>query len=96
MKIEKTGLAGTLESSDILIRIEPGRDGIQIDLQSIVEKQFGKAIRAEITGTLQGLGVENATVVAVDKGALDCTIRARVKAAACRAADVDYSFGETR
>ena len=39
-----------------------------------------------IRETLQGLGVENAAVNAVDKGALDCTVRARVSAAALRAA----------
>ena len=37
--------------------------------------------------TLGRLGVENARVSIVDKGALDCTIKARVECAAMRAAE---------
>ena len=85
MEIKKTGLAGTVESSDILITLEPGGDGIAIHLDSAVEKQFGGQIRAVISETLQELGIRQATVTAVDRGALDCVIRARVKTAAYRA-----------
>jgi len=84
--IEKTSIAGTLESSDIMITIAPGEDGISIDLTSTVEKQFGRQIRSEIEGALREIGVTGAKVTAVDKGALDCAIRARVRAAAYRAA----------
>ena len=42
-----------------------------------------------ITETLEGLGVTRAEVKATDKGALDCTIRARVTAAAVRATGKD-------
>jgi citrate lyase subunit gamma (acyl carrier protein) len=46
-----------------------------------------------IRETLRELGVENARVVAIDKGALDCTVRARTQAAAFRAADsTDYPW----
>jgi len=88
MKLVKTAMAGTMESSDIMVTIEP-RDsgGIQLDLQSSVQQQYGQKIRAVILETLQDLDIENAEVSAVDRGALDCTIRARVSAAACRAAD---------
>ena len=34
-------------------------------------------------------GIENAEVTAVDKGALDCTVRARVTAAIFRSAQSD-------
>jgi citrate lyase subunit gamma (acyl carrier protein) len=81
-------VAGTLESGDILIRIAPG-EGLQIDLQSSVSAQFGRQIKAVITETLTGLGIDNAYVKATDKGALDCTIRARVTAAAVRATGKD-------
>ena len=84
----KNAAAGTLESGDILIQIAPG-DGLQIDLQSSVAAQFGRQIKAVITETLSGLGIENASVKATDKGALDCTIRARVTAAAVRATGKD-------
>ena len=84
----KNAMAGTLESGDILIQVEPG-EGLQVDLQSSVSAQFGRQIKAVITETLQGLGVENASIKATDKGALDCTIRARVTAAIVRATGKD-------
>ena len=84
----KEGIAGTLESGDIMITIGPGK-GLEVNLQSSVEAQFGRQIRSVITETLQGLGIEDARVDAVDKGALDCTIRARVTAAAVRATGKD-------
>ncbi|MDR1903681.1 MAG: citrate lyase acyl carrier protein [Treponema sp.] len=85
MEILQNSVAGTLESSDIMISLEPGKDGVEIELQSIVEKQFGREIRRAITETLAELGVDKVKVNAVDKGALDCTIRARTKAAVYRA-----------
>ena len=81
-------VAGTLESGDIMIQISPG-DGLQVELQSTVAAQFGLQIKAVITETLTGLGIDNAYVKATDKGALDCTIRARVTAAAVRATGKD-------
>ena len=84
----KNAVAGTLESGDIMVQIAPG-DGLQVELQSSVAAQFGRQIKALITATLTGLGIDNAYVKATDKGALDCTIRARVTAAAVRATGKD-------
>ena len=61
----------------------------KVDLQSSVAAQFGRQIKAVITDTLEGLGIKDAHVEAIDKGALDCTIRARVTAAAVRATGKD-------
>lgn len=86
----KNAVAGTLESGDIMVQIAPAESkGLHIDLDSSVAAQFGKQIRQVIEETLSGLGVEDAEVKAVDKGALDCTIRARVTAAAVRATGKD-------
>lgn len=86
----KNAVAGTLESGDIQIQISPAESkGLHIDLDSSVAAQFGKQIRTVITETLQGLGIEDVDVKAVDKGARDCTIRARVTAAAVRATGKD-------
>lgn len=95
MIIKKTGISGTMESSDIMITLEPQQSGgLEIDLNSSVEKQFGKEIRRVISSTLEELGVENARITAVDKGALDCAIKARVKTAAYRASgEDDYQWG---
>ena len=87
MELKQTAMAGTMESSDIMVTIEPNSEGgIELELTSSVMQQFGRRIEEVIRETLQGLGVENAAVNAVDKGALDCTVRARVSAAALRAA----------
>ena len=94
MKIVKPASAGTLESSDIEIRIEPAETaGIEVHLTSSVMQQFGQKITAVIKETLEELGVEDAYVDAVDKGALDCTVKARTAAAAHRAAeDSNYEW----
>ena len=44
----------------------------------------GKEIENVIMETLAELGVEDAQVAASDRGAVDCTIRARVETAVCR------------
>ena len=93
MKIVKTAQAGTVESSDIVVKIEPNETGVEIELTSSVQQQYGAQIEAVIRETLSELGVEKANVVAIDKGALDCTVRARTQAAAFRAADsTDYPW----
>ena len=84
----KEAIAGTLESGDIMVTIGPGK-GLQVNLQSSVAAQFGRQIKAVIKETLEGLGIQDAQVDAIDKGALDCTIRARVTAAAVRATGKD-------
>ena len=86
----KQATAGTLESGDILIQIAPtDREGLDIQLQSSVAYQFGDQIKSVISETLTSLGVTRAEVHATDKGALDCTIRARTTAAAVRATGRD-------
>jgi citrate lyase subunit gamma (acyl carrier protein) len=93
MEIKEVSIAGTLESSDILVRIEPKEQvGIEIELKSSVEKQFGRQIRKVINTTLETMGVKSAKVIATDKGALDCVIKARVECAAFRAAGVTQNI----
>lgn len=85
MKILKPAKAGTYESNDIYVMIQPNDNGIKIELESIVMNQFGKRIEEVIKETLEKLGVKNACVVAKDRGALDYTISARVETAVKRA-----------
>ena len=86
MEICKTAAAGTLESSDCLVTVEPG-NGISLELSSSVMNQYGRQIKATVLETLQRMGVENAAVTVVDKGALDCTLKARVECAVFRSCD---------
>ena len=83
MDIIKKASAGTLESSDVYVEIEPGQ-GIQLELESVVEQQFGDSIRALVQEVLAEYGVENAKLHIADRGALDCVIRARVETAVAR------------
>jgi citrate lyase subunit gamma (acyl carrier protein) len=94
VEIITSGFAGTLESSDVSIVIKPNTaNGILINLDSQVKKQFGEAIIATIKKTLKDLNVKKAIVDVNDKGALDCVIESRVRAAAYRAAQRnDYKW----
>ena len=92
MEIITAGVAGTMESSDIIVTVEPkDTEGIELTLESAVMQQYGKQIESVIRNTLSSIGVTRAFVNAVDKGALDCTVSARTLAAAYRAAGrTDY------
>ena len=85
MEIKKPAAAGTLESSDCMVTVEPAQDGLTFDLESAVIRQYGKQIRKVALETLERLDVKNAYVRMVDKGALDCTIKARIESACFRA-----------
>lgn len=89
MEILKAAVAGTLESSDCMVTVEPADKGLQIDLESSVIRQYGRQIRKVTEETLKRLDVKNARVSIVDKGALDCTIKARVECACMRAAEFE-------
>lgn len=84
MEIKQSASAGTMESSDAYVEIEPGVGGLQLQLESVVMGQFGEAIEATIRDVLRELSVENANVRVVDRGALECVIRARVETAVLR------------
>ena len=84
MEIKLSASAGTMESSDAYVEIEPGTDGVKLQLESVVMGQFGEAIEKAVLGVLQELAVENANVRVVDRGALECVIRARVETAVLR------------
>lgn len=84
MEILKIASAGTMESSDVYVEIEPGTDGVQLELESVVAKQFGDSIRSVVQEVLDDLGVTSAKVRVIDRGALECVIRARVETAVLR------------
>ena len=92
-ELKKQAIAGTLESSDLQITIDKNEGkGIEINLQSSVEFQYGRQIKKVITETLNHLGIDSAQLDVVDKGALDCTIKARTIAVVHRAAEVSENY----
>lgn len=97
MKLKHNAVAGSYESSDVYVVIEPAESGLNIDIESSVMSQYGKQIRETIENVLNRLGIDQANVIVNDKGALDCTIKARVETAALRACDIkkDIAWGET-
>ncbi|MHC5250089.1 citrate lyase acyl carrier protein [Enterococcus sp. LJL120] len=84
MKIEKNAIAGTLESSDVQVTIRPLNQGLDVSIQSSVMNQYGRQIKKVALETLEKLEVENASVTIVDKGALECTLKARIECAIFR------------
>jgi len=84
--IKQRACAGTLESSDIYVEIAPVAEGsgLKLDITSVVFAQFGEDIERVIRETLSDLGVADASVRVSDRGAVDCTIRARVETAVRR------------
>lgn len=83
-EIVKRAVAGTLESSDVYVEIEPGDGKLEVELDSVVMNQFGAQIRQVAFEVLAEQGVSSAKLRLVDRGALDCVIRARVETAIVR------------
>ena len=90
MVIEKSAMAGTLESSDAQVTVEPG-DGLTISISSSVLNQYGRQIKATVLETLNRLDVKDGRVTVIDKGALDCTLKARVECAVFRSCGASAS-----
>ena len=84
MKIVKKGQAGTMQSSDLMVTVEPA-DTLTIEIQSTVKKQFEHLIRARLEQVLGKLGVASGKISVSDRGALDYAIEARLEAALQRA-----------
>ena len=63
MKLKHPAVAGTLESSDCRVTVEPkDDDGIELTLESSVLAQFEDELTASILNTLEKLGVERLIV----------------------------------
>ena len=95
MEIKKTAMAGTLESSDAQIMVEPS-ENLSLTIESSVMNQYGRQIKAIVLKTLDELEVKNAKVTVVDKGALECTLKARVECAvyrSCGVSDKNIAWG---
>ena len=84
MEIKKSAMAGTLESSDVQVTVDPSPD-LSVSIDSSVINQFGKQIKKTVVETLERLGVSAGRITVIDKGALDATITARVECAVFRA-----------
>ncbi|TCW47371.1 citrate lyase subunit gamma (acyl carrier protein) [Phytobacter diazotrophicus] len=84
MKIIQAALAGTLESSDLMVKVSPSDSGLDIVINSEVTKQFGEQITQVVKETLAAFNVTHGQIIVDDKGALDCVIRSRMQVAIMR------------
>ena len=83
----RQGQAGTLESTDAVITVAEAAagSGSIFDLDRSVNAAYGDTIEAVIRDACREAGIADAEVDVRDKGALDCTIRARTLTAITRA-----------
>lgn len=91
MDVVNTAIAGSMESGDVLFEVDHSV-GLSITIDSIVGALFLEDIEQSVRAVLAEFGVENAAVRLHDKGALDCVIRARARAAICSACNVRYDW----
>lgn len=94
MLIRKESVAGTVESSDVMVYVAPAASGVSLEVNSSVGKQFDAQIRAIVHEVLAQLGVTAVALKLEDRGALDCVLRARLKAALLRATDEAIDWGK--
>ena len=85
MEIKNKATAGTLESNDVYVLVEPNDNGIELELESIVFNQFGEDIERTVKEVLDDFNVTNIKIQLKDRGAVECAIRARVETALKRA-----------
>jgi citrate lyase subunit gamma (acyl carrier protein) len=85
MSIGKKAQAGTIQSSDLMVFVEPAA-ALVIEIESTVKRQFEHLIREKIEAVLLAHGVTAGKVRVSDRGALDYAIQARLETALARAA----------
>ncbi len=90
MVIEKTAMVGTLESSDAQVTVSPA-DTLEVVIESSVINQYGRQIKATVEDVLDRLDIKQGLISIVDKGALDCTLKARVECAVFRSCDASLT-----
>jgi len=77
--LKKNSIAGTLESNDILVELFLNDKGRIIELDSPVKAQFGDEILEVVNTVLDEANINNIKVILKDQGALNYTIKARMK-----------------
>ncbi len=86
MRIARRAQAGTMQSSDLMVAVEPA-EALSVEIESTVKKQFEHLIRAVAERVLAAHGVTAGRVRITDRGALDYAIQARLETALARAAE---------
>lgn len=83
----KTAVAGTIDSGDVLVTVEPGNGVLDLSFSSTVANAYGRQIKQTVTEVLAALDVTNAKIKVADKSAHDSAIRARLECALYRSCE---------
>ena len=84
MEIIRAVQAGTMQSSDLMVFIEPAAE-LSIEIESTVKKQFEHLIRAQLETCLEKFEIRRGRIRVNDRGALDYAIAARLETGLRRA-----------
>ena len=86
MKPQYPSQAGTFESSDLIVLIEPKGDnsGRTIEIESIVMLQYGDNLKSIVSEMLDQYDLTDMHIILRDKGALEPVVRARMETAILR------------
>lgn len=87
MRITRQARAGSLESSDLMVILKPLKqgEGIILEVNSIVKNQYEGRIKQAVMDVVKQMKLDDVYIIVQDRGALDCTIKARVETAIKRA-----------
>lgn len=83
MKNFRETRVGSLESNDLMVIMRPlgEKEGIKLEINSVVQNQYGDMIKESVIEVLRQNGITDTHILIHDRGALDCTIKARIETA---------------
>jgi len=84
MKIVRKAQAGTMQSSDLMVFLEPAPQ-LRVEVDSTVKKQFEHLIRRQVDAVLEHFSITSGVIRISDRGALDYAIAARLETGLFRA-----------
>ena len=77
--VKKATVGQEKQNADCVITIEPAKKGIELNFSSLVGVQYGDDMKKTIYDELEKYGITDAKVTVVDRGAIDCVLRARLE-----------------
>jgi len=91
--MDKIGVSGSEEKGDCYVEVNLDSKELKIDIQSKVQKLYGKAIRKSVEKILKKFGIHNGIIKVSDKGAYDFVISARIESSLLKAgAEIENDF----
>ncbi len=79
------GICGNEKASDVLVTVDLGVTGIEINITSKLKGMFGKHMEKAVKEVIEEMEIKNIKVDVLDSGALDFVIKGRTRTAIKRA-----------